>query len=185
MHQGGGSDRQTRCRPSGMRCGLRRYGRIGSPVASAFRACASRRSVASESTPCEAGSASMVSDRAPSLRTLEVVGDLRQTPCLPWRETEAASVMSRLLARQLRRGLPGVYEAVISGHPESPPVRRIRCNEAPEVTGGDSSRQLPITRNEGVPGSSPGVGSPDLQVIRRRGAERPAIHANTVRTRHS
>jgi hypothetical protein len=26
------------------------------------------------------------------------------------------------------------------------------------MTGGDSSRQLPITRNEGVPGSSPGVG---------------------------
>ena len=62
------------------------------------------------------------------------------------------------LERQLRRGLPGVYEAVISGHRESPPVQRIRRNEAPEVTGGDSSRQLPITRNEGVPGSSPGVG---------------------------
>jgi hypothetical protein len=55
------------------------------------------------------------------------------------------------------------YTAVISGHRESPPVQRIRRNEAPEMTGGDSSRQLPITRNEGVPGSNPGVGSPDLQ----------------------
>src|SRR5918994_1017349 len=56
------------------------------------------------------------------------------------------------------RGPPGVYEAVIPGHRESPPVQRIRRNEAPEVTGGDSSRPLSITRNEGVPGSSPGVG---------------------------
>ena len=55
-------------------------------------------------------------------------------------------------------GPPGVYEAFISSHRESPRVQRIRLNEAPEVTGGDSSRQLPITRNEGVPGSSPGVG---------------------------
>jgi hypothetical protein len=64
----------------------------------------------------------------------------------------------RFLSRQPRRGLPGVYNAVISGHRESPPVQRIRRNEAPEATGGDSSRQWPITRNEGVPGSSPGVG---------------------------
>ncbi len=70
------------------------------------------------------------------------------------------------LERQLRRGLPGVYEAVISGHRESPPVQRIRRNEAPEVTGGDSRRQLPITRNEGVPGSSPGVGFPHGDRVR-------------------
>jgi hypothetical protein len=69
-----------------------------------------------------------------------------------------AMPMSRFLERQPRRGLPGVYEAVISGHRESPPVQRIRRKEAPEVTGGDSSRQMPITRNEGAPGSSPGVG---------------------------
>jgi hypothetical protein len=31
------------------------------------------------------------------------------------------------------------------------------------MTGDDWSRQLPITRNEGVPGSSPGVGSCHLQ----------------------
>jgi hypothetical protein len=41
---------------------------------------------------------------------------------------------------------------------ESPSVQMIRRNEAPEVTGGDSKRQAPVTRNEGVPGSSPGVG---------------------------
>jgi hypothetical protein len=41
-------------------------------------------------------------------------------------------------------GSTRVYRAVISGHRESPPVQRIRRNEAPEVTGGDSSRQLPI-----------------------------------------
>src|SRR5688500_7955453 len=60
------------------------------------------------------------------------------------------SVRVRSLAGQLREGLPRVYAAAISGHRESPPVQRIRCNEAPEVTDGDSSRQLPITRNEGV-----------------------------------
>jgi hypothetical protein len=57
----------------------------------------------------------------------------------------------RFLERQLRRDLPGVYEAVITGHRESPPVQRIRHDEAPEVTGGDSSRQLPITRMKGSP----------------------------------
>jgi hypothetical protein len=65
---------------------------------------------------------------------------------------------ARSLERQLSPGPPGVYEAVISGHRESPPVQRIRHSDAPEATGGDSSRQLPITHNEGVPGSSPGVG---------------------------
>jgi hypothetical protein len=71
--------------------------------------------------------------------------------------------MSRFLERQLPWGLPGVYEAVISGHRESPPVQRIRRNEAPEATSGGTKRHLPITRNEGVPGSSPGVGFSDLQ----------------------
>jgi hypothetical protein len=66
----------------------------------------------------------------------------------------------RSLAGQRREGLPRVYAGAISGHWESPPVQRIRCNKAPKVTHGDSSRQLPITRNEGVPGSSPGVGFP-------------------------
>ena len=69
----------------------------------------------------------------------------------------------RFLERQLHRGLPGVYETVISGHRESPPVQRIRCNEAPEVTGGDSSRQLPITRNEGPPVRVRASALPDLQ----------------------
>jgi hypothetical protein len=45
------------------------------------------------------------------------------------------------------------------GHRESPPVQRIPRNHAPEVTGGDTSRRVPITRNEAVTGSSPGVGS--------------------------
>jgi hypothetical protein len=63
------------------------------------------------------------------------------------------------LARQLTRGLPGVYEAVISGHREPPPVQKVRLGHAPEVTGDGTTRRVPITRNEGVPGSSPGVGS--------------------------
>jgi hypothetical protein len=69
----------------------------------------------------------------------------------------------RSLTRQLTRGLPGVYGGVIPGHRESPSVRRFGGTERPGVTGGDSSRQLPITRNEGVPGSSPGVGFSRLQ----------------------
>jgi hypothetical protein len=64
----------------------------------------------------------------------------------------------RSLKGQLRRGLRGVYAAALSGHQESPPVQKIRRNEAPELTANDSTRQAPITRNEGVPGSSPGVG---------------------------
>ena len=52
------------------------------------------------------------------------------------------------------RGLRGCH----LGSPRVTSSPRIRRNESPEVTGGDSSRQLPITRNEGVPGSSPGVG---------------------------
>ena len=47
-------------------------------------------------------------------------------------------------------GLPGVYETVPSGHQESRPVGKIRRNEGPEVPGDDSTRQGPITRNEGV-----------------------------------
>src|ERR687892_813463 len=59
---------------------------------------------------------------------------------------------------QRHRGPPGVYGAVLSGHRESLPVRRVRSTKRPEVTGDGTTRQLPITRNEGVPGSSPGVG---------------------------
>src|SRR5919106_3396406 len=81
----------------------------------------------------------------------------RHSPCHESRRQEPCRCLG-FLERQLCRGLPGVYGAVISGHRESPPVQRIRHNEAPEVTGDDSSGQLPITRNEGVPGSSPGVG---------------------------
>ena len=81
----------------------------------------------------------------------------RHSACHEARRREQSRCL-RFLERQPRRGLPGVYEAVISGHRESRPVQRIRRNEAPEVTGDDSSRQSPITRYEGVPGSSPGVG---------------------------
>jgi hypothetical protein len=57
---------------------------------------------------------------------------------------------SRHRVRHARLSAISIVEAVISGHRESPPVQRIPHHEAPEVTGGDSSRQLPITRNEGV-----------------------------------
>jgi hypothetical protein len=81
---------------------------------------------------------------------------------IPGRSRSSSGACS--LKRQLRRGLPGVYGAVISGHRQSPPVQKIRRTEGPELTGGDTTRRLPITRNEGVPGSSPGVGSrPVLQ----------------------
>ncbi len=56
------------------------------------------------------------------------------------------------------RGLPRVYAVVISGHRESPPVQSIRRAERPEVTPGDGGDTGPITRNEGVLGSSPSVG---------------------------
>jgi hypothetical protein len=56
------------------------------------------------------------------------------------------------------RGPPGVYAAVISGDRESPSVRGFGGTERPGVTGDGATRQLPITRNEGVPDSSPGVG---------------------------
>jgi hypothetical protein len=80
------------------------------------------------------------------------------------REQRVSFEPPRFLERQLQRGLPGVYEAVISGHRESPPVRRIGRSKGPEVTGDGPTRQAPITRNEGVPGSSPGVGLSGLFV---------------------
>jgi hypothetical protein len=82
------------------------------------------------------------------------------------RQQRGNSAVIRSLSSQHQRGPPGVYELVISGHQESPWVRGIRRNQAPEVTGDDSARQAPITRNEGVPGSSPGVGFSDLQGFR-------------------
>jgi hypothetical protein len=63
--------------------------------------------------------------------------------------------MSPFSGETTSSGLPGVYGAVISGHRESSAVRDLRRNEAPEATGDDTK---PITRNEVVPGSSPGVG---------------------------
>ena len=97
----------------------------------------------------------------------------------------------RFLQRRLRRGLPGVYEAVrpanaelslacslfwkqcrrppavhqvvLSGHLQSAPVHETGLRKRPEVTGADWSGHRFITRNEGVPGSSPGVGFCDLQ----------------------
>jgi hypothetical protein len=81
------------------------------------------------------------------------------------------------LERQLRRGLPGVYEAVISGHRESPPVLRIRRHEPTEVTGDGTKRQSPITRNEGVPGSSPGVG---FRFAGKKRLPRPPAHRESL-----
>jgi hypothetical protein len=69
------------------------------------------------------------------------------------------SLTVRCLERQLTGDLPGVYGAVISGHRESPSVKGFGGTERPGVTGDGTTRQLPITRNEGVPGSSPSVGS--------------------------
>jgi hypothetical protein len=80
---------------------------------------------------------------------------------------------ARSLERQLSRGPPGVYQAVIAGHRESPSVRVFGGTERPGVTGDGTTRQLPITRNEGVPGSSPGVGFFDWQGFLVFARERP------------
>src|SRR6266545_3401187 len=54
---------------------------------------------------------------------------------------------------------PAVHEVVRSSHVESIPVPSTRLRTRPGVTGADWSGHRFITRNEGVPGSSPGVGS--------------------------
>src|SRR5918996_2824877 len=89
----------------------------------------------------------------------------RRTPIVqPEHRLDARGVSDELRAqrrfrsRQLARGPLGVYEAVISGHRESVPVRGFRSTKRLGVTGGDWSRHVSLTRNEGVPGSSPGVG---------------------------
>jgi hypothetical protein len=69
---------------------------------------------------------------------------------------------------------------------QSPPVRSSHgtaFGKRPGVTGADWTGHRSITRNEGVPGSSPGVGSGDLQGFRLRGTEDVSIGANTRRTR--
>ena len=76
---------------------------------------------------------------------------------------DPATVEARAFSRKttkpgFARGPLGVHEAVISGHRESPSVRGFGGTERPGVTDDGMARQPPITRNEGVPGSSPGVG---------------------------
>jgi hypothetical protein len=66
---------------------------------------------------------------------------------------------SRSLFCQPQRRPPAVHQVVLSGHLQSTPVRGIGHYKRPERTGADWSGHRSITRNEGVPGSSPGVGS--------------------------
>src|SRR5215218_10326856 len=54
---------------------------------------------------------------------------------------------------------PAVHQVVRSSHGPSTPVHGITLEMRLEVTGADWSGHRFITRTEGVPGSSPGVGS--------------------------
>jgi hypothetical protein len=68
-----------------------------------------------------------------------------------------------VLTWQHLRRPPAVHQVVFSSHLQSAPVRGKAHGTRPGVTGADWSGHRSIPRNEGVPGSSPGVGCLDLQ----------------------
>jgi len=64
----------------------------------------------------------------------------------------------RCLVRQHARRPPAVHRVALSSHLQPAPVHGIPRGKRPQVTGVDWRGHPFITRNEGVPGSSPGVG---------------------------